>query len=55
MEVGLANIILNINIVLGCISLALNLFVLSVLIFRESRFRKQSGYHEGGHIKREKE
>ena len=35
MGITILNIILNINIILGCISLALNLYVLSVLIFRE--------------------
>ena len=55
MTVGLANIILNINIVLGCISLALNLFVLTVLIFREKRFSKSAMGKTGGHVKREKE
>ena len=52
MEIGLANIILNINIVLGCISLALNIAVLCVLIARDRAFRKQSGLHDGGHVKK---
>lgn len=52
MALGLANIILNINIVLGCISLALNSYVLAVLILRERKFRKQSGNHDGGHVRR---
>lgn len=51
MELGLANIILNANIVLGCISLGLNIFVLTVLIFREKKFSK-SGHHEGVHVRR---
>lgn len=52
METGIANFILNINIILGCASLALNLYVLSVLICRERKFRKQSGNHEGGHLRK---
>jgi len=52
MEIGLANIMLNINIALGCISLALNLYVLAVLIFREKKFSKQGGNHEGSHVKK---
>ena len=52
MEITLANIILNANIVLGCISLGLNVFVLAVLISRERRFRKQIENHRGGHMRR---
>ena len=52
MEIGLANLLLNINIILGCISLVLNIYVLSVLISRERNFRQQNGYHVGGHLKR---
>ena len=52
MEITLANIILNANIVLGCISLGLNVFVLAVLIFREKKFSKQGGNHDGVHVRR---
>ena len=52
MAVGLANIILDINIILGCISFALNVYVLTVLIVRERKFRKQGGSHEGGHLRK---
>ena len=52
METGLANLILNINIILGCISLLLNCYVLAVLIHRERTFRKQGGAHEGGHVRK---
>lgn len=52
MALGLANIILDINIVLGCISLLLNSYVLAVLILRERKFRKQSGGHEGSHARK---
>lgn len=52
MALGYLNIILNINIVLGCISLLLNSYVLTVLILRERKFRKQGGNHEGGHVRR---
>ena len=52
MEIGLANLLLNINIILGCISLVLNIYVLSALISRERKFRQQNGYHVGGHLKR---
>ena len=51
MGIGFANTILNINIVLGCISLALNSYVLAVLIIREKRYRRV-GNHEGGHIRK---
>ena len=51
MEIGLANALLNINIILGCISLVLNIYVLAVLISRERKFRQQSGNHEGGHLR----
>ena len=53
MEIGLANALLNINIILGCISLVLNCYVLAVLIVREKRYRKV-GNHEGGHLRGEK-
>ena len=52
MAIGIANTILDVNIILGCISLALNIYVLAVLIIRERKFRKQNGYHVGGHLKR---
>ena len=52
MAITLANIILNANIVLGCISLALNIYVLAVLIFREKKFSKQSGDRKGAHLQR---
>ena len=52
METGIANLILNINIILGCISLLLNCYVLAVLISRERKYRKQSGEHEGGHVRK---
>ena len=52
MEIGLANLLLNINIILGCISMVLNIYVLSVLISRERNYRKQSGGHEGGHVRK---
>lgn len=52
MALGLANIILDINIILGCISFALNVYVLAVLILRERKFRKQSGGHEGSHARK---
>ena len=52
MGIGVVNTILDVNIVLGCISLALNVYVLAVLIIRERRYRKASGNHEGGHLKR---
>lgn len=52
MAIGIANTILNVNIVLGCISLALNIYVLAVLIIRERKFRQQNGYHVGGHLKK---
>lgn len=51
MAFGIANTILNVNIVLGCISFALNVYVLAVLIIRERRYRKASGQHEGGHLR----
>lgn len=51
METGLANLILNINIILGCVSLVLNIYVLTVLILREREHRKQSGKHEGSHVR----
>jgi len=40
----LANTLLNINIVLGCISMVLNLIVLGILIYRT-----KAGRHEGRH------
>lgn len=52
MGIGVVNTILDVNIVLGCISLVLNVYVLAVLIIRERKFRKQNGYHVGGHLKR---
>lgn len=52
MGIGVVNMILDVNIVLGCISLVLNIYVLSVLISRERKFRQQNGYHVGGHLKR---
>ena len=51
MGIGVVNTILNVNIVLGCISFALNVYVLAVLIIRERRYRKASGQHEGGHLR----
>lgn len=51
MGIGVVNTILDVNIVLGCISLALNLYVLAVLIIRERKYRKASGNHEGGHLR----
>ena len=52
MNIGLANIILDINIILSCVSFMLNMFVLISLIYREKAYRRQDGDHEGGHIKR---
>ena len=53
MEIGIANIILNINIVLGCISLALNIYVLAVLIHRERKYRKATGeIYTGSHVRK---
>ena len=51
MAIGIANTILNVNIVLGCISFALNVYVLAVLIIRERKYRKASGNHEGSHVR----
>ena len=48
MEIGLANLILNINIILGCVSLLLNTYVLVVLITRERKYRKPKGGHLRG-------
>ena len=52
MGIGVVNTILNVNIVLGCISFALNVYVLAVLIIRERKYRKASGQHEGGHVRK---
>ena len=51
MGIGVVNTILDVNIVLGCISLVLNIYVLAVLIIRERKYRKVSGNHEGGHLR----
>ena len=52
MGTTIVNIILNINIILGCISLALNLYVLTVLIFREKKFSKSAMEKTGGHARK---